>query len=304
MVRRLLGRRVRCGGSGSRAGVHLPAVRRGRALQLRRGRPLRSRRPGLEGRRSLAPGRAGGRRHAPRRSPSPPPGPKSTSTRSSSPSAPRAPTGCRERSPTGDRRAIATSTRPSLAIDRGEISRLAFAVPAPCHWSLPLYELAIMAATHLADMGDGPEAIDLITAEKEPLDVFGAGASQRLRAELDRVGVRLHTGVAPARVAAGGLTLMDGSVVRVRSCVCPASARGCAHWTGWRRDRMASSPPTRECGSQGAPTSTPSAMPAGFRSSRVGSPPSRPTWRRRRSPRALTPTSRTSRFDPSSGPPS
>ena len=100
-----------------------------------------------------------------------------------------------------------------LAIDRGEISRLAFAVPASCHWSLPLYELAIMAATHLADMGDGSEAIDLITAEKEPLDVFGAGASQRLRAELDRVGVRLHTGVAPARVAAGGLTLMDGSVV-------------------------------------------------------------------------------------------
>ena len=41
-----------------------------------------------------------------------------------------------------------------LAIDRGEISRLAFAVPASCHWSLPLYELAIMAATHLADMGD------------------------------------------------------------------------------------------------------------------------------------------------------
>ena len=74
--------------------------------------------------------------------------------------------------------------------------------------------------------GDGSEAIDLITAEKEPLDVFGAGASQRLRAELDRVGVRLHTGVAPARVAAGGLTLMDGSVVPLRSCVCPASARG------------------------------------------------------------------------------
>ena len=100
-----------------------------------------------------------------------------------------------------------------LAIDRGEISRLAFAVPAPCHWSLPLYELAIMAATHLADMGDGSEAIDLITADKEPLDLFGAGASQRLRAELDRVGVRLHTGVAPARMAAGGLTLMDGSIV-------------------------------------------------------------------------------------------
>ena len=149
-----------------------------------------------------------------RRSPSPPPGPKSTSTRSSSPWAPRAPTACRARSPTAGRRAIATSTRRSLAIDRGEISRLAFAVPASCHWSLPLYELAIMAATHLADIGDGSGAIDLITAEREPLGLFGAAASKRLRTELDRAGVRLHTGVAPARMGAAGLTLMDGSVLQ------------------------------------------------------------------------------------------
>ena len=100
-------------GPGSRAGVHLPAVRRGRAVQLRRGRPLRSRRPGLEGRRTPATGRAERRRRAPRRSPTPPPAPKSTSTRWLSPSAPRAPTACRVRSPTAGRRAIATSTRRS-----------------------------------------------------------------------------------------------------------------------------------------------------------------------------------------------
>jgi sulfide:quinone oxidoreductase len=101
-----------------------------------------------------------------------------------------------------------------LAIDRGEISRLAFAVPGSCHWPLPLYELAIMAASHLADMGDRSEAIDLVTAENEPLAIFGTAASERLRTELDRAGVRLHTGVAPARMGAGGLTLMDGSLIR------------------------------------------------------------------------------------------
>ena len=75
--------------------------------------------------------------------------------------------------------------RALLAIDRGEVSRLAFAVPATCRWSRPLYELALMAASHLADMGAAPGAIDLIAFEREPLQVFGAGASRRLRAELE-----------------------------------------------------------------------------------------------------------------------
>ena len=101
-----------------------------------------------------------------------------------------------------------------LAIDRGEISRLAFAVPAPCHWPLALYELAIMAATHLADIGDASEAIDLITAETEPLELFGAAASERLRTELDRAGVRLHAAWPRRGWGPGGLTLMDGSVIR------------------------------------------------------------------------------------------
>ena len=59
--------------------------------------------------------------------------------------------------------------RSLVAIDRGEIERLAFVAPASAHWSLPLYELALLAAAHLGDMGEAPGAIDLVTAERAPL---------------------------------------------------------------------------------------------------------------------------------------
>ena len=100
-----------------------------------------------------------------------------------------------------------------LAIDRGEIARLAFVAPVSARWSLPLYELALLAAAHLGDMGNRPGAIDLVTAEREPLAVFGRAASERVRAELEAAGVRLHAGTAPARVGMGGLGLVDGSVI-------------------------------------------------------------------------------------------
>jgi sulfide:quinone oxidoreductase len=101
----------------------------------------------------------------------------------------------------------------ALAMDRGEISRLAFAVPASAHWSLPLYELALLAAAHLTDIGDRPDGVHLVTAETEPLAAFGTRVGQRVRTELDRAGVKLHSGVAPARMTVDGLSLMDGSVI-------------------------------------------------------------------------------------------
>jgi sulfide:quinone oxidoreductase len=100
-----------------------------------------------------------------------------------------------------------------LAIDRGEIGRVAFAVPAGVEWSLPVYELALLAAAHLREIGDATEAIEVVTHEHEPLSILGQAASARVRDELAAAGVRLRAGVAPARMMADGLILMDGSVV-------------------------------------------------------------------------------------------
>ena len=100
-----------------------------------------------------------------------------------------------------------------LALDRGESPGLAFAVPAPVHWSLPIYELALLAGSHLADIGDAGVPLHLVTAEPEPLSLFGTAVAARVRALLEEASVTVHTGVAPARMVDGGLALSDGSIV-------------------------------------------------------------------------------------------
>ncbi len=99
-----------------------------------------------------------------------------------------------------------------VRLARGESRGIAFAVPATVHWGLPAYELALLAAAHLDDIGAAGRPVHLVTAEASPLGVFGKAVSERVCAELDRAGVTLHT-AAPGRVVEGGLALVDGTVI-------------------------------------------------------------------------------------------
>jgi sulfide:quinone oxidoreductase len=64
-------------------------------------------------------------------------------------------------------------------VEGGYVRRLAIVVPAPIPWPLPAYELALMASERAwetqADMD-----ITLLTPERAPLEIFGAGASRAL----------------------------------------------------------------------------------------------------------------------------
>jgi sulfide:quinone oxidoreductase len=100
-----------------------------------------------------------------------------------------------------------------LALHRREITRLAFAVPAGVRWSLPLYELALLAAAHLADIGDARPGISLVTHEAEPLAIFGRAGADMVAELLEEGGIVLHAGVAPARFEEGHLALMNGGSV-------------------------------------------------------------------------------------------
>ena len=62
-------------------------------------------------------------------------------------------------------------------VERGEARRLVFAVPAEATWSLPVYELAIMAAVDLRDRGVVDHAGHR-HARAEPLRLFGAAAGE------------------------------------------------------------------------------------------------------------------------------
>ncbi len=112
-----------------------------------------------------------------------------------------------------------------LALDRGEISSLCFVVPATVRWSLPLYELALLSAAHLAEIGDRGRPIQLVTAESEPLGLFGPRVSGSTRELLEEAGIRLHAGVAPARAEDGALALVNGATVDCdRAIALPAFA--------------------------------------------------------------------------------
>jgi sulfide:quinone oxidoreductase len=75
----------------------------------------------------------------------------------------------------------------------GDAQRIAVVVPPACRWSLPAYELVLMLAAFTK-----PQQLTLVTAEHEPLGVFGAPAAALARAELAAAGVDLLTGVEAA----------------------------------------------------------------------------------------------------------
>jgi sulfide:quinone oxidoreductase len=70
---------------------------------------------------------------------------------------------------------------------------LVFVAPPECSWTIALYELALLSAAAATEAGVRPE-FTLVTAEPEPLAVFGPEATGMMRELLDRAGVELHTG--------------------------------------------------------------------------------------------------------------
>jgi sulfide:quinone oxidoreductase len=85
-------------------------------------------------------------------------------------------------------------------LEQRRISSLAFAVPAAASWPLPLYELALMTAAHVAKLGLRGVELSLVTPEEEPLELFGPAASKAARELLAERGVTLHTGRYPTDV--------------------------------------------------------------------------------------------------------
>jgi sulfide:quinone oxidoreductase len=72
----------------------------------------------------------------------------------------------------------------------GAARGVAIVVPPGCTWTLPAYELALMAAVLAA-----PAEVTLVTWEDEPLNAFGPPAIELARTQLADVGVELISGV-------------------------------------------------------------------------------------------------------------
>jgi sulfide:quinone oxidoreductase len=102
-------------------------------------------------------------------------------------------------------------------LEQRRIKRVVFAVPGGASWPLPLYELALMTAAHVAKRGLRGVDLSLVTPEEEPLELFGPAASKAARELLADRGVALHTGRYATYVYERGLiTTPAGSVAADR----------------------------------------------------------------------------------------
>jgi sulfide:quinone oxidoreductase len=108
----------------------------------------------------------------------------------------------------------------------GTLRRIIFAVPSGCSWPLPLYELALLAATCLGEM-DVSREVSLVSPEIAPLDVFGAQVSRLVARLLAERGVRFIGESDPERVERGGaLVLASGEVLEADCVVAVPRLRG------------------------------------------------------------------------------
>lgn len=93
---------------------------------------------------------------------------------------------------------------------RGHRGQMVIVVPPGTTWTLPAYELAIMAATELRST---ETTITLVTPEERPLWIFGAAAGTALSALLADRGVELRTSARAAHVTDHVLWLESGDAL-------------------------------------------------------------------------------------------
>ena len=87
--------------------------------------------------------------------------------------------------------------------------RIVFALPAGITWPLPLYELALITSawTRPRRLAVG---LEIITPEREPLEMFGSGVSEIVRDLLDERRIRFTSQRTPVSFARGELALRGG----------------------------------------------------------------------------------------------
>ena len=92
-------------------------------------------------------------------------------------------------------------------LEGGYVKRLAFVVPPGTTWPLPLYELALMTAKRLREVGPGDAEVTLVTPEERPLGIFGMQSSDEVAELLRESGVSVRTGASAEIEGAGRLVL-------------------------------------------------------------------------------------------------
>jgi sulfide:quinone oxidoreductase len=95
-------------------------------------------------------------------------------------------------------------------LEAGEVEEVVFAAPAAARWALPIYELALLTAHHLHERGAEPVGLTVVSAEAQPLEMFGRSASDSVAALLTEAGVDFRGSSAPSAVEGEELVVASG----------------------------------------------------------------------------------------------
>jgi sulfide:quinone oxidoreductase len=104
--------------------------------------------------------------------------------------------------------------------------QLCFVNPAGVSWTLPLYELALLTASRMADRGIIGVELTIVTPEEDPLAVFGPAASRMLRNLLSDRGIALKAGTYAEKIQHGELHLHPRATLEVDHVVTLAQLEG------------------------------------------------------------------------------
>ena len=91
---------------------------------------------------------------------------------------------------------------------RGEVGRIAFAVPTGIVWPLPIYELALQAQERLGSAAE----IALVTSEPSPLALFGGRAGEAVGAALAERGIDVRVSTYAESFGEDGLVVRGGTL--------------------------------------------------------------------------------------------
>lgn len=108
----------------------------------------------------------------------------------------------------------------------GEVRRVAFAVPDGPVWPLPLYELALLTAAHVAANRSEAVELTLVTPEAAPLEAFGPEASAEVHQLLEERAIALRSGASPIEYVGGVLRLVPDGVIETDRVVALPRLRG------------------------------------------------------------------------------
>jgi sulfide:quinone oxidoreductase len=109
-------------------------------------------------------------------------------------------------------------------VARGHRSQIVVVVPAGTTWSLPAYELAIMAAT--AVRRNAEATVKVVTVEREPVWIFGDTAAAAMRELLTQRDIELLAGVSGVHVTDDVLWLESGQALIADTVISLPRLRG------------------------------------------------------------------------------